>query len=193
MSTLHVLIRAQTPRAFDNNRTLLDGAPGVVVVSDGEARDVTLVDLTDGGPGPGLSPPGTGPVLYLVDGAATAGDFAKVRGASYVTDGVSREQLVAALRAVASGLTVREPSAGERSSAPARLSAPVSADPALTEREREILRLLGEGLGNREMAQLLALSDHTVKFHLRSIFTKLGARSRTEAVSLAVRRGLLML
>jgi DNA-binding NarL/FixJ family response regulator len=63
----------------------------------------------------------------------------------------------------------------------------------LTPREREILRLLAEGLPNREIASLLGLSDHTVKFHLRAVFTKLGAHSRTEAVSVAVRRGLLML
>ena len=60
---------------------------------------------------------------------------------------------------------------------------------ALTPRERDILRLLGDGLANHDIAATLGLSDHTVKFHLRSIFSKLGAHSRTEAVSVAVRRG----
>ncbi len=61
----------------------------------------------------------------------------------------------------------------------------------LTARERQVLRLLGDGLGNKEIAARLAISEHTAKFHISSILGKLGAASRTEAVSLGIRRGLI--
>jgi DNA-binding NarL/FixJ family response regulator len=53
--------------------------------------------------------------------------------------------------------------------------------------------MLATGLGNKEIAAQLAISEHTVKFHVASILGKLGAESRTEAVSLGIRRGLLLL
>jgi DNA-binding NarL/FixJ family response regulator len=63
----------------------------------------------------------------------------------------------------------------------------------MTRRERDVLDLLGEGLGNRAIAERLGISDHTVKFHLASIYGKLGAATRAEAVRRAFRRGLLTL
>ena len=60
---------------------------------------------------------------------------------------------------------------------------------ALTVREQEVLRLVSDGLGNKEIAERLNISDHTVKFHISSILGKLGASSRTEAVSLGIRKG----
>jgi DNA-binding NarL/FixJ family response regulator len=63
----------------------------------------------------------------------------------------------------------------------------------LTRREREVIQMLASGLGNKEIAARLNISDHTVKFHVASILGKLGAASRTEAVSLGIRRGLVLL
>jgi two-component system, NarL family, response regulator YdfI len=63
----------------------------------------------------------------------------------------------------------------------------------LTAREIEVLRMLAEGLGNKMIARELGISDHTVKFHVGSILTKLGAASRTEAVTLGARQGLISL
>ena len=63
----------------------------------------------------------------------------------------------------------------------------------LTPREAEVLALVAEGLSNKAIADELGISDQTVKFHISSIAGKLGASSRTEAVRLAVRRGLLVL
>jgi DNA-binding NarL/FixJ family response regulator len=63
----------------------------------------------------------------------------------------------------------------------------------LTEREIEILRKLAEGLGNKQIASGLAISEHTVKFHISSILDKLGASSRTEAVTIGIRLGLVLL
>ncbi len=69
-------------------------------------------------------------------------------------------------------------------------SAPVQ---ALTSREIEVLGMIAEGLGNKAIARRLGISEHTVKFHVSSIFTKLNASSRTEAVTLGARQGLIML
>jgi ATP/maltotriose-dependent transcriptional regulator MalT len=68
------------------------------------------------------------------------------------------------------------------------------ADPpleALTGREHDVLALLADGLSNREIAGRLAISEHTVKFHLASIFGKLGASTRTEAVQRGLRLGVI--
>ena len=61
---------------------------------------------------------------------------------------------------------------------------------ALTPRELQVLRMLADGLGNKEIAGQLKISDHTVKFHVAQILAKLRASSRTEAVSIGIRRGL---
>jgi ATP/maltotriose-dependent transcriptional regulator MalT len=62
---------------------------------------------------------------------------------------------------------------------------------ALTTREHDVLALVADGLSNREIASRLSISDHTVKFHLASIFGKLGASTRTEAVQRGLRLGVI--
>jgi two-component system, NarL family, response regulator YdfI len=61
----------------------------------------------------------------------------------------------------------------------------------ITSRETEVLRMLAEGLVNKDIAARLSISEHTVKFHISSILDKLGASTRTEAVTLGIRRGLI--
>jgi two-component system, NarL family, response regulator YdfI len=108
---------------------------------------------------------------------------------------VSPEQLRAALEAAAAGLVVVH--ASEVSAvlpAPAALSSPVRELPEpLTPREREVLQMISAGLGNKEIAGRLSISEHTVKFHVASILGKLGASTRTEAVSIGIRHGLVLL
>ena len=108
---------------------------------------------------------------------------------------VSAEQLRAALEAAAAGLVVVHPSeVNAVLPAPAALSSPVRELPEpLTPREREVLQMISAGLGNKEIAGRLSISDHTVKFHVASILGKLGASSRTEAVSIGIRHGLVLL
>ena len=65
--------------------------------------------------------------------------------------------------------------------------------PALTGRELEILRMIADGLGNKQIAARLAISEHTVKFHIGSVFAKMHASSRAEAVMIGARRGLIVL
>jgi two-component system, NarL family, response regulator YdfI len=104
------------------------------------------------------------------------------------------EQLLAALEAVAAGLLVMHPA-----DVPGALAETASRRPLaelvepLTAREREVLQMLAAGSGNKQIAAKLAISEHTVKFHVASILGKLGAESRTEAVALGIRRGLVML
>lgn len=107
----------------------------------------------------------------------------------------SGEEIVAAIEAVATGLVVLHPEAitSLRSATLARPGAAAVADQALTAREIEILSLIAEGLGNKAIAVRLRISNHTVKFHIASIFAKLNAGSRTEAVTLGVRQGLIMI
>jgi NarL family two-component system response regulator YdfI len=105
------------------------------------------------------------------------------------------EQLHAALEAAAAGLIVVHPSGlSEVLPAPAALSSPVPELPEpLTPREREVLQMISAGLGNKEIAGRLSISEHTVKFHVASILGKLGASTRTEAVSIGIRHGLVLL
>ncbi len=110
-------------------------------------------------------------------------------------DDIAAEQLVPALDAVTAGLTVVHPSEVAALLPAARSASRALAELAepLTPREREVLQMLAGGLANKEIATRLAISDHTVKFHVASILGKLGAGSRTEAVSLGIRRGLVLL
>ena len=106
------------------------------------------------------------------------------------------EEIVAAVEAAVAGLVVLHPDAVEAllPAAPASSrSMPASPHPPLSSREVEVLGMLAEGLGNKQIAWRLGISEHTVKFHLSSIFTKLDVSSRTEAVALGVRLGLIML
>jgi two-component system, NarL family, response regulator YdfI len=104
------------------------------------------------------------------------------------------EEIRAAIQAAAMGLVVLYSAAFDALLSPiperSELDPP---DQILTPREIEVLRMIAAGLGNKEIASKLTISDHTVKFHISSIFAKLGASSRTEAVTLGIRRGLIMI
>lgn len=106
------------------------------------------------------------------------------------SDGVA---LAAALRAVAAGLTVFDAHLVTLLFAATGSSEePYTSDP-LTPREQEVLHGLAQGLSNKLIARQLAISEHTVKFHVNAIMGKLGAQSRTEAVVRATRAGLILL
>jgi DNA-binding NarL/FixJ family response regulator len=105
-------------------------------------------------------------------------------------------QLQAAVRATAQGLIVlptpRSSWLYEKFSLVEAANLTLS-DESLTNREREVLELVSQGLSNKLIARKLSISEHTVKFHISSISTKLGASSRTDAVSRGLRRGLITL
>jgi DNA-binding NarL/FixJ family response regulator len=75
----------------------------------------------------------------------------------------------------------------------ARLDGAQDGDGSLTRRELSVLRLVAHGLGNKEIASELGISTHTVKYHLASLLAKLGVHSRTEAVTIGLRKGLVPL
>ena len=108
---------------------------------------------------------------------------------------LSPDQLLRALEAAASGLLILRPEQVHDAlpGSPALRASRDEPVESLTRREREVLQMLAGGLGNKEIAARLAISEHTVKFHVASILGKLGAGSRTEAVSLGIRRGLVLL
>jgi len=110
-------------------------------------------------------------------------------------------QLLAAIQGAAAGLVVLHP-ADVNAAIPASVVASTASVASvgeaeltepLTRREREVLQMLAAGLGNKEIAARLSISDHTAKFHVASILGKLGASTRTEAVALGIRRGLILL
>ena len=110
--------------------------------------------------------------------------------------GLTAAEITAAIEAAAAGLVVLD---GIGAEALVRSAAPVSGGEvkplveSLTPREIEVLRLVAAGLGNKEIASRLEISEHTVKFHVASVMGKLGAASRTEAVTLGARQGLVVL
>lgn len=102
------------------------------------------------------------------------------------------EMLGAALTALAHGLMVIDPTFAAAWLHPPAPSTERLLEP-LTPRERQVLQALAAGLANKQIARQLEISEHTVKFHINAILSKLGAQSRTEAVVRATRAGLILL
>ena len=128
-------------------------------------------------------------------GAATQLRALPLRGWGILPLDSSPAELQAALTAVAHGLVVLpQPLAEQLLSQRGPVAVPTR-DPAdpLTAREREVLQLVSQGLSNKLIARELQVSEHTVKFHVSSIFAKLGAASRTDAISRGARQGLITL
>jgi two-component system, NarL family, response regulator YdfI len=136
-------------------------------------------------------------VLLLTDHAPPnfASDAIRSGVRAVLPADISAEQLKTSLDAAIAGFVLIHPSdVSSLFSTPTPASAPLAELPEpLTRREREVLQMLASGLGNKEIAARLAISDHTAKFHVASILGKLGAATRTEAVSLGIRRGLVLL
>jgi len=101
----------------------------------------------------------------------------------------SAPQIRAAAMAVAAGLKI----ARTNSSMAAENETELTFVEPLTDRELRVLNLLADGLSNPQIARLLSISRNTVKFHVSSIISKLGATSRTEAVTIGIKRGLIIL
>jgi DNA-binding NarL/FixJ family response regulator len=160
---------------FDESES--DSARVLAALAGGEVGLVVLGDRRDG--------------YHALAGSA-------LPGWTYLLKEADGGEIAGAVRAAAAGLI-----ALDRSLAPLLNAAPlVRSDgagftplpgEALTAREREVLQLMAEGLQNRTIATRLSISPHTVKFHVASILAKLGAASRTEAVTLGARRGYVVL
>ncbi|HEV8549290.1 MAG TPA: response regulator transcription factor [Polyangiaceae bacterium] len=132
----------------------------------------------------------TAPVLALVAEAEHGRVLVRGGARGALARDASSERVAAASLAVASGLYVFD---GE-TVAPLLARGAPAGDPALlSARERAVLDLVAEGLSNRAIGERLGVSEHTAKFHVRSLLDKLGADTRADAVARAARRGLLTL
>jgi NarL family two-component system response regulator YdfI len=161
-------------RVFSRSMAL-EPMPSIEFVDTVEAADVVisneLVDMPI-------------PVVVLLNTADTSLVGLALRSGirGVLSFDATPQEIEAAVHAVDAGLVVlAEPPRSEELVEP------------LTERELELLDLLAEGISNKLIAHRLSISEHTVKTHVASIFAKLGVSSRTEAVSQAIRRGLIML
>jgi DNA-binding NarL/FixJ family response regulator len=139
--------------------------------------------------------------VLLVAESEFTGALAAIRAADSALRGVlptwaSTKEIHIAIEAAAGGLLVLHPDVARHSetmsSVASHASSPALGQP-LSPRENEVLNLLAKGLGNKGIARQLKISEHTVKFHVTSIFNKLNASSRAEAVAVGVRRGLILL
>jgi DNA-binding NarL/FixJ family response regulator len=170
------------------------GAPGteprlsgadVVLVADEDLLEETALSASEDGSQSLL-------LLSEDEGATSRLRTLSLRGWGLVPPDAPSEELGAAVAAVAQGLTVLPKDLAERllddpAAAVEELSEP------LTGRESEVLGLLGGGLSNKMIARELHISEHTVKFHISSLYSKLGVSNRAEAVSQGARHGLISL
>jgi DNA-binding NarL/FixJ family response regulator len=124
-------------------------------------------------------------VLLAADsGVGIARSAARMKIYSVLPMEVTTQQLVTAIEATMAGFAVTLP----RSPAVPAGTMVITED--LTAREVEVLRLMARGIRNKQVAAVLGISEHTAKFHVSSVLAKLGARTRTEAVTIGVTRGL---
>ena len=187
-------------------RARLNG-PGITVIGDGSTPegappDVDVVVVGDAERllvGAGTLPEArAGAVVVLADDERPVRTLRALplRGWAIVTPDAPSAELRAAATAAAQGFTVLPATLAARllpARPPASDAGLAEALEPLTPREREVLELLAHGLSNRQIGERLGISEHTAKFHVAAVSAKLGAASRTEAVSRGVRRGLITL
>lgn len=185
-----VCVAISDPLLARRMMSLLAGDVGLDVafgLDESRDRDVFLTDHVRAQPGPSI----------IIDDGAQGVDALDADVRAVLPPSVDAELLRAAIRVVAAGLMISE--ADELhgfSEASPRLDRALSADDggiALTAREGEVLALLSHGASNKSIARALDISVHTAKFHVASVLAKLGARNRSDAVAIGIRRGLVLL
>ncbi|HTP34772.1 MAG TPA: response regulator transcription factor [Candidatus Acidoferrales bacterium] len=159
------------------------GAPGLTLA--GSHPDVLLTSIAPG------DLHGSSAPLVLVGDADWSADLLRLGVRAILPPDASAAEIVAAVESAAAGLAVIEPSELESFLSESPMQ-PASGPDPLTARELEVLRMLAEGAANKAIAWQLKISEHTVKFHVAQILAKLGAGTRTEAVTTGIRKGLIM-
>jgi DNA-binding NarL/FixJ family response regulator len=109
----------------------------------------------------------------------------------YLLKGAPAEEIARAIRTVYAGGSHLEPRVAAR--VVAEVGAPRHASGGLSSREREVLGLVAGGLSNKQIARSLGITERTVKFHVTSVFNKLGAENRAQAVAMAIQQGFVKL
>jgi DNA-binding NarL/FixJ family response regulator len=198
---IRVLIAAHSAMTRAGLETLVASAPSLQLAgsySDASAAEALHPDvLLAEGALEDLPPPAArAPAIVLLSSEsqpAFTHEAFKLGVRAVLARDASPGAILAAVEAAAGGLAVIEPAELEpllAASAPVPVSA---ASAALTARELDVLRLVAEGDANKEIAWKLGISEHTAKFHVASILGKLNAGSRTEAVTIGIRRGLVLI
>jgi DNA-binding NarL/FixJ family response regulator len=135
-----------------------------------------------------LMPPGaTKPRIIVMTNYESEEDIRRALKAGakgYLVKGTAPQQIREAVRKVAKGESLLPPDVASK-------LAESMAHPELTERERQVLQHIANGRSNKEIGQILYLSENTVKAHVKSLLTKLDAMGRTEAIAIALQRGLI--
>ena len=199
---IRLLIAAPSPVGRAGLESLAASIPGVEAVGsfadlsavEDLGPDVVLADISQSG----IAAPtyGSPPAYVLLGGDSRPGwthDALRLGVHAVLPPDVSPAGILAAIEAAANGLAVIDPRELDALIA-AVVPAPAADETApLTARERQVLSLMAEGAANKAIAWKLGISEHTVKFHVASILTKLNAASRTEAVTIGIRRGLVLL
>jgi NarL family two-component system response regulator YdfI len=178
---------------------VVQGAPGLSLREqvEEERPDVVLLDLDRERAAAWLRSPDavlpTGIIVLSDDvrGPAVT-EWLRVGGRALLPRHATVEEILAAIEAVGAGLVVLHPDVMAGGKPAERHARPAASQP-LTPREVEVLGMMAEGLGNKIIAARLGITLYTVKFHIASIFAKLNAGSRTEAVTIGVRQGLIMI
>jgi two-component system nitrate/nitrite response regulator NarL len=163
-------------------RLLEDHGVELVPIADAE---VAVAALALGARAPSVSVP----LVALTASETRAAELLASGASAVLRRDVSGERLHAAIVAVRAGLVVLDAELAK--DALPDLDAEDGEE--LSARERQVLALIASGLSNRKIAERLGISEHTAKFHASSILAKLGVSTRTEAVVIAARRGLLWL
>jgi len=145
-----------------------------------------------------IAPPvdGRAPALVLLTGESQpvwTHEAVRLGVRALLPRDASAAEILAAVEAAGSGMAVVDPRELDTWLAAAAPAATGSDGPALTARELEVLRMIADGAANKAIAWKLGISEHTVKFHVASILGKLHAGSRTEAVTMGIRQGLVLL
>jgi two-component system, NarL family, response regulator YdfI len=190
---LEALTRAASPARVlvvppaDLTAAIVEHAPSVVILAISAPAVARLLATY-------RSIPRTPPII-VVTSTPHAAWTARARRAgvrAVLRADVRADELAAALAATRAGLLAVHPEAFAVASGDTATAPTVEAT-APTPRELEVLEMIAEGMSNRAIAARLKISRHTVKFHVAALLTKLGARSRTEAVTAGVRHGLISL
>ena len=133
--------------------------------------------------------------ILLSDSLTTEemGEYLSLGFKAFLPRLTNTEEIMATIEAVMAGLIVIHPELASFAESDSAITPEPQSGIYLTSREVEVLQLLGAGLDNKAIASALQISKHTVKFHISSILSKLSVSSRTEAVTLGLRQGLIRL
>jgi DNA-binding NarL/FixJ family response regulator len=190
---IRVLLDVSSPALRAGLRSLLSSEKNIKVVNDSLVDDLEAdVVITSASHASFLNNfTGDSPsaaILLLSDDPRNARDLKRsARVWGILPTEASAEELGAAVLALSQGLIVGTPGLLSESD-----SEPLAQGP-LTERESEVLGLLSRGMANKQIAATLGISEHTVKFHVSSIYTKLNVTNRTEAMREGLRGGWIVL